>query len=208
MEEKKLTGVESLELISSMIEQTKRRMEAGSGNNFLVYGYTAAGLSAVIYVLVRFTGNPEWNAAWFLMFLPAIVALFNRKRRAPEVVTYIDRVVSQLWGIVGSLFGLTVVVMAVMSGILGAADFSLMLPLSLLYAGIGTSVTGIAVREPWLVYMPLAGFVFAIYMLMSYSPGSGTQPIWNLYFGLSFLLMMVVPGHVLNRKSKSLCCRN
>lgn len=37
MEEKKLTGAESLELISRMIETTKKRMEVGSGNKFLLY---------------------------------------------------------------------------------------------------------------------------------------------------------------------------
>lgn len=208
MEERKLTGEESLELISRMIQETKRHIVVGRGNKFLIYGYMAAGLSVVIYALVRFTGSPAWNFGWFLMFLPAIVSLFGYRGAAPEVVTYTDRVVGQIWRIVGALFGLTVIVMTGMSLLFGGVDFSLMLPLSILYAGIGTSVTGIVIKEPWLTLMPLAGFVLAIYMLMAYSLGNGPQVVWNLYFGLSFLIMMVIPGHVLNDKSKRECCAN
>ena len=74
MEEKKLTGAESLELISRMIETTKKRMEVGSGNKFLLYGYSAVALSVAVFLLVRFTGDPRWNFAWFLMFIPGTVS--------------------------------------------------------------------------------------------------------------------------------------
>ena len=63
MEEKKLTGAESLELISRMIETTKKRMEVGSGNKFLLYGYSAAVLSVAVFLSVRLTGDSRWNFA-------------------------------------------------------------------------------------------------------------------------------------------------
>jgi len=31
---------------------------------------------------------------------------------------------------------------------------------------------------------------------------------WYLYFGLSFVVMMVVPGHYINRKAKESCSKN
>ena len=45
---------ESLELIAQMIRVTKQSIGSGSGNKFLMYGYTAAILSIVIYALVYF----------------------------------------------------------------------------------------------------------------------------------------------------------
>lgn len=50
------------------------------------------------------------------------------------------------WCIVGSLFGLTVVAMLLIGMVIGSCNFGLMLPLCLLYAGIGTSITGLIVR--------------------------------------------------------------
>lgn len=157
MEEKKLTGAESLELISRMIETTKKRMEVGSGNKFLLYGYSAVALSVAVFLLVRFTGDPRWNFAWFLMFIPGMVDAAASRKRRPAVVTYMDGVLSGMWWIVGALFFLTVIVLCAMAFVYGVADFSLMLPLGLLYACFGTSVTGIVIKEPWLVCMPLVG---------------------------------------------------
>ena len=155
MEEKKLTGAESLELISRMIETTKKRMEVGSGNKFLLYGYSAVALSVAVFLLIRFTGDPRWNFAWFLMFIPGMVDAAASRKRRPAVVTYMDGVLSGMWRIVGALFFLTVIVLCAMAFVYGVADFSLMLPLGLLYACFGTSVTGIVIKEPWLVCMPL-----------------------------------------------------
>ena len=127
MEEKKLTGAESLELISRMIETTKKRMEVGSGNKFLLYGYSAVALSVAVFLLVRFTGDPRWNFAWFLMFIPGMVDAAASRKRRPAVVTYMDGVLSGMWWIVGALFFLTVIVLCAMAFVYGVADFSLML---------------------------------------------------------------------------------
>ena len=79
-------------------------------------------------------------------------------------------------------------------------------PVVLLYAGIGTSITGLIVRVPALVYSPLVAFVVAVYMLMILTNGGSVAPEWNLYFGFSFLLMMVIPGHLLNKKAAAYAC--
>lgn len=203
MEERKLNEKESLELIARMIQATKQNMKVGSGNEFLLNGYTAAVLSVVIYLLVYFTGNPMWQACWFLMFVPMFVSKIGNRNKINMVITYTDKVISNIWQVVGILFILTALVMAAMGVAFGRIDFGLMLPLALLYVAIGTSVTGVIIKENVLKYAPLLGFVFAIYMLMTYASGGYQQLIWNLYFGLSLVIMLVIPGHILNFKSKS-----
>ena len=184
-------------------------MEVGSGNKFLLYGYSAVALSVAVFLLIRFTGDPRWNFAWFLMFIPGMVDAAASRKRRPAVVTYMDGVLSGMWRIVGALFFLTVIVLCAMAFVYGVADFSLMLPLGLLYACFGTSVTGIVIKEPWLVCMPLVGFVAAVGMLVSYAlPVDDCRLYWGLWFGLSFLVMMVVPGHIINRKAKRACSGN
>ena len=143
------------------------------------------------------------------MFIPGIVDAAASRKRRPAVVTYMDGVLFGVWRIVGALFFLTVIVLCAMACVYGVADFSLMLPLGLLYICFGTSVTGIVIKEPWLVCMPLVGFVAAVGMLVSYGlPAGGFRLYWGLWFGLSCLVMMVVPGHIINRKAKKACSGN
>ena len=204
MEEKKFTEKESLELISHMIQATRKNLVKDQGNYFIIYGYTAAILSVIIYTLLRMIPTPWWWAGWFLMFLPVIILLLKGKRNSPTVVTYTDSMVNKVWQVVGTLFSLTVLVMLALSLLVGKCDFMLMLPLCLLYASIGTAITGLVIREKCLSYTPFAGFVFAIYMLMNYTINNSIDIRWNLYFGLSFVVMMIIPGHVLNNKSEKL----
>lgn len=204
MEEKKMTEKESLELVSRMIQATRQNLVKGRGNDFLIYGYTALILSVVIYGLFYVTGNTLWSIGWFLMFLPMIVTAFRKKENKPLVVTYTDSMVKRVWQVIGSLFSLTIFVMLVLMFIIGKCDFVLMLPLSLLYVVIGTAITGLVIKESCLVYGSFVGFVFAVYMLMSYTLNGSAEMIWSLYFGFSLVVMMVIPGHVLNNKIKGL----
>ncbi len=204
MEEKKFTEKESLELISQMIQATRKNLVKGQGNYFIIYGYTAAILSIIIYTLLYMTHTPWWWAGWFLMFLPVIILSFKEKRNTPTVITYTDSMVNKVWQVMGASFSLTMLVILALSFIVGKCDFILMLPLCLLYASIGTAITGLVIREKCLLYTPLVGFVLAIYMLMSYTINNSAAILWNLYFGLSFVVMMIIPGHILNNKSEKL----
>lgn len=205
MEAKRFTEKESLELISEMIRSTRKNMEVGSGNVFLCYGYSTVAISVVVYTLISLTQNPVWSALWFLMFVPsAIISRLNKKKQ-PPVVTYLDRMIDNTWQVVGSLFGLTVLAIMGIGTLLGECHFTLMLPLCLLYAGIGTAITGIVTKVKVLVYSPLVGFGFALYMLQVIASGAATDSLWHLYFGGAFLAMMVIPGHLLNKKSTNAC---
>ena len=89
-----------------------------------------------------------------------------------------------------------------------SVNFILMLPLSLLYCGLGVSINGIILREKWMIYSPVVAFVLVIYMLMSLINHGPVTVLWYLYFGLSFVVMMIIPGHILNNKAKKQCLKN
>lgn len=205
MEEKKLSEQESLELISQMIRSTRKNMEVGSGNQFLYWGYFTAALSVLLFLLVYYTGDARWSIGWFSMFLFWGIMLRMQRKETPSVITYTDRAILQVWKVIGSLFVLTVVIMSLLAFHCGGVNFSLMLPLSLLYSGIGVSITGIIIRSRVVMWSPLVGFCFAIYMLMAYTLHQAVTIDWYLYFGLSFVVMMVLPGHYLNRKARNVC---
>ena len=73
------------------------------------------------------------------------------------------------------------------------------MPLVLILTSIGTSTTGLIIREPLVTWLPLVGFCIAIWMLSLFF--AGNYSFWSLAgMGVAMLVMMVIPGHYLNRK--------
>lgn len=204
MEDRKLSEKESLDIIAQMINSSKRNMEVGSGNVLLYWGYFTVLLSVVISSLIVYTQNYIWSWGWMLMFAVGPVISYKQRGCEPAVVTYTDKTISKVWQVFGCMFGLTFVLIAVFCALYGqSVDFILMLPLSLLYCGLGVSINGIILREKWMIYSPVVAFVLVIYMLMSLINHGPVTVLWYLYFGLSFVVMMIIPGHILNNKAKN-----
>ncbi len=206
MEQNKFTEKESLELISQMISQSRNNMEVGSGNIMLYYGYPALILSLAVYLLRHLTHNVAWGALWFLMFLPFVLVYLAKRKSPPRAVTHVDKAIGNTWRIIGSLFLLSTIVIVAVSPFTGTCYFVLMLPLSLLYASIGISITGIMADFKLMAYAPLAGFATSNCMLAVLINNGALANWWNLLFGFSFLVMMIIPGHVLNRKIRQETC--
>lgn len=204
MENKKFTEQESLALIAEMIRQSKENMEVGRGNLFLLYGYFTPALSVALYLLTSCTGNPAWAWGWLLMFAVRPVCLFFERRNPPEVVSYTNRCIKNVWCIMGALFLISFLCLSAFAFWQPTA-MPIMLPLSLLYASIGVSITGIMLKERWITLLPLTGVCMALYMLNGLFSGLGPLLEWYLWFGVSFIVIMAVPGHILNRKSAKSC---
>lgn len=202
MEDKKLSEKESLELISQMIQSSKEGLEMGKGNLFLYWGYFTVALSMALYSLCYFTQNPQWSAGWMLMFVFWFATSYINRRSKPSVLTYTDKALSQVWRVIGYLFLVTFLAMGIFIYFYGKGSFVLMLPLSLMYAAIGTAITGIIIKETWITYPTLFAFMLGVYMLMDYTMEGVAQLIWYLYFGFAFAVMMILPGHILNTKAK------
>lgn len=69
MEDKQLNGKESLELISRMIQNSRKNLRIGSGNVFLLWGYLCAVTSLAIYMLLTAVYSPAWNWLWLVMLV-------------------------------------------------------------------------------------------------------------------------------------------
>lgn len=205
MKEKLFSEKDSLELISQMLKQTRQNLEVGSGNIFLYYGYAALVISLLVFVLVFFTENPVWAALWFIMFIASFLIQRKAEKNKPHAITYMDKAISNTWSVLSVLFLLTVLAIVALGWYMGRFEFVLMLPLSLLYAGIGSSITGVIINVRALIYTPLVAFIIGIYMLVELLAGGEPTAYWHLYFGMSFVLMMIIPGHLINRKSIQQC---
>lgn len=199
MEDKKINEKESLELISEMIQKTKSGTAARQDyNQFLFYGYTAASIAAITWFSIHLTGNGKFMFIWFAMFIPYLWSIFCNRHSQQHVLTYLESMLRNVWKVIGSMFGLTVIALTITGFVCGTIDLSLMMPLSVIYAGIGTSMTGLVIKEKWFIWSPLAGLLAAVYMLTT----GNCDNSWNLLFGLSFLLFMVIPAHIVRNKIK------
>ena len=90
MEDRKLSEKESLDIITQMINSSKRNMKVGSGNVLLYWGYFTVLLSVVISSLIVYTQNYIWSWGWMLMFAVGPVISYKQRGCEPAVVTYTD----------------------------------------------------------------------------------------------------------------------
>jgi len=202
MDNRKLSEKENLELISKMIRNTKEDLNTRDWNIFLIMGYSAFILSIVVYALVSITNIYQFSLLWLLMFVAAFITRIYKKKNKPTMISYTGKMIIQTWRIIGSLFGITFIVLFLSAFFMNYVDFGLMLPLSLIYASIGTAITGLVIKEKPLIFSPLVGFVVAIYMLVYLVQNQHIELIWNLYLGGAFFIMMVIPIRILNKKIK------
>ncbi|WP_436416744.1 hypothetical protein [Petrimonas sp.] len=191
MEERKLSEKESLELIAQMIRNTQQRMEKNSGVPFLIWGYTTVIVSLAVWYLLTSTGNYLWNWLWFT--IPVVgfsLMLLTLKKQDTHPKTYIDRVINYVWIVIGISALFPSVATSFMH------DFPILF-LVVLLISIGTAITGLIVKFLPLIISGFTGMCLSIVCLILKN-----TPESILVFAALFLIVQVIPGHILNWKSK------
>lgn len=205
MEERKLTEKESLEVITSMIARTKQRY-LGSGNILLMWGYVVAAVAILVWVLLATTREHVWNWLWFAIPVigwPLQAILIRREKREYGVITYSDRITVRLW----TIFGASEVVLSLMClgfAFLGGVNcWSAMLAYTLIAAPAATIAQGLIIKEKSMTGGAIFGLAVGMITVCCLVAGIPLGASWYLpLFILSFVAMMIVPGHVLNYKAK------
>lgn len=204
MEERKLTERESLEVITSMIARTKERYLLGDGNIMLMWGYVTVGVALLVWVLMAITRNPAVNWLWFLICIIGGIAtpiMVKKKQRKKGAKTYSDVLTSKLWGIVGWISTVTASICVIMM-LKGINAWSAFLPVVLTIVPMAEIAQGAALNEKSLVW----GGRFALMTgILTMCCMAGHVPIkanWFIpMFIAAFIAMMIIPGHILNRKA-------
>ena len=195
MEDKELNEKESLELITRMIQNSKKNLQmAGFGNQFLLWGYLCTVVPLAIFVMLT-----DWN--YLFLLIPGVgfpvLARQNLKRDRALVKTYTDNVLDKIWRV---LFGAGVATATFVSVYFG--NLAVMLPIVLICCAIGTAITGEILKNKWMSNAGLWSFCLGVCILAkpTASP-EGWYPQY-LIFAICFVCMFVIPGHRLNREAK------
>lgn len=192
MEDKVLTEKESLDLISQMIRNTRSRLEDNSGIPFLIWGYTTVIVAVVVWSLVTTSGNYLWHWLWFAIpvFGGTLWLLHNKKQlnNRSRVITFVDRAISHVWMVFG--------IASFMISIISFLTYIPILFVVLLTMGMATAITGLIIRFKPIIFSGFIGILFSPLCVIVRDTSS------ILIFAAIFVLMMVIPGHMLNYTAK------
>lgn len=196
MEEKKLNEKESLELITRMIQNTRRNLDSGSGNIFLVWGYVGALLTLVVLAGVYFTKNPGWMwGFWGIPVIGYLLTYLLMRKRQKAAKSYIDKVLMQVWMILG-LVCMMIVLMAT-----NTERFEVILPLCAVVMSLGSIITGCIIRYTMFLVFPVLGLVWGMKSLFD-ALTQGTSYVSLLWFVAIVVFAMIIPGHILNYRAR------
>ncbi len=207
MEDKKLTPQESMELIASMIQSTKRRVALPDLRISVMWAVLSIITAVAAWILISTTQTPRFNFIWFaipVIGIPASIVLANGKPEKSCTKTYIDKVSDGVWKCVGYIaIGLTIACF-IMQQCGYPMVWLAMLYYAFIIVGFGATVSGLLLRENSYV----VGGLFSIFSGFAIIICSLCQ-IPLLYYWivplyiLCFLLMFIVPAFIISRKIKS-----
>ncbi len=206
MEEKKITEVESIEIITSMISRTKDRLVKGCGDILLMWGYLTIAVAALIWVLLVATQNPAVNWLWFLVWLIGGIVtpiMAKRKRMEKGIMSYTDRLSSGMWSVVGWAAIASVFLSLGFLLIGGKDSWSMMLALAFIIVPMAEIMQGLIINEKSLIAGGGVGLLIGLFTLCCISAHIALVATWFMpLFIIAFAAMMIVPGHILNSKAK------
>ncbi len=204
MEEKVLSEKESFELIASMIRNTKKKLERGSGNLLMAWGYLIVAVALTVGCGLYFSENLNWLWGWFV--IPAIGwpmhwLLARKKNASAQVKTVVDRYIGNIWAVVGVFFGVMMLV-CLAFGLAGYYGWGAMYLLTLPCCGFATVATGVILREVSMAAGGLLGMLVGGLFIICYLCRIDIFIYDNFMFAACFVFMMIVPGHVINKKAR------
>lgn len=200
----------SLEIISQMIADTAQHIEDQSGKYFLVWGYTTVAVSLFEYFAQLYGCNMAlcvW-AWWLIPLIGGVATLWmvahQNKLFGVRPKSYLDRSIGAVWGVFGfsSLFAMVAAV------VYGCS----MLFLIVMLMGMGTVITGIICRHRALTtcgaVAMLLSLIFPIkHIVLRDMDADAVRSLGDvllysdiLIFAAIFLVMMVIPGHILQHR--------
>ncbi len=193
MEEKNLTQKESLELITKMIRETRSNLEHNGGRIYLLWGYLCLVVSVVIYFLLAKTGDYRVQWLWFaipLIGYPAMIYLI--KKREKRAVTFIGRVIGNIWITIGIAAGLLSLYMLV-----DYKAFPILFVIAMLIS-VGVAISGQVIKFTLLMVAGFLGILLSFLLLLV----PGLEQI--LVYAAFPVIMLIIPGHILNAAGRKI----
>ncbi len=190
MAHNELTEKESLELITSMIQQTKNNYKQEGSFYFLLWGWVIMLANFSHYYLAVHTSYPHPYVVWLITLPAAVVTIvFSvRSARKARVVSHLDRLYGRVW--MGVAVGIVIVLVFM-------KDVNYMHnAIIILLSGIGTYLSGSILKFKPLIY---GGIVLMVASMVAFNVSVADQ---YLVGGISIFAGYLIPGYLLRNKEK------
>ena len=208
MKEKNITAQESIAIITTMINNSRRRLHLGDGNILLMWGYLSVAVAALVTALLIITENPVCNWFWFLiMIIGGIITphIVRRQESVAGAKTHLDAIGTGIWTTIGYLSLAMVAVCLFFMLVLGKDCWEIMILFPLMFVGFGETIQGIVIREKSLIAGGAIGMTCGIITVACLTTDTPLDIRWFMpMFICAFIAMMIVPGHIINHKASSL----
>ena len=199
-----MTEKESLELITSMIQRTRERY-VGDGNIMLMWGYLTVIVTVLVWILLVTTHNQAWNWLWFLQGIIGGIAtpiMAKKSTKKVGVKSYSDIISSQIWTTVG-ISAAVAALFCFAFTFKGIDTWKTMFVFALVIVPMAEIAQGFVVKEKSLVFGGAIGLAIGIFTVCCIAGNVPFVANWFLpMFMIAFICMMIIPGHIINRKAK------
>jgi len=211
---KPMNPTESLELISTMISSSRRKMARNSYRPFLIWGYTTLVVTLIelgLHVLNPPTVSSSLRLfVWWSIPVIGVLLTYIFRERGTQTKSPLDVNIGAVWAII------SFAMIPMFTMFLISSAFYLVLPMILLLMGMGAMITGVMAR---LKVVSLGGFVSMVGAVLICALAlwfkktmEGTTTVEArgelvelfltgqlVIFALSFVGTMIVPGHYMKR---------
>lgn len=191
MQEEKLSGSQSIELIQSMINRARNQFSE-NGHLYLVWGWVVFICSILEFILIRFLDYPQhylvWLLTWLVLIYQFIYLYKNRKKE--KVKTYTGEIVSYVW----MVFAILLLLIIIISSSQKMNNTGLISPFILALYGMPTFLSGKILQFPPLVLGGIGCWILSLVSL--YMP----YEFQILFLGLSVIIAWIIPGYLLRKR--------
>ena len=192
MEDKKISEKESLELISLMIQKTQRKMEKGMGTPMLIWGGATILTTLIVWIVIHMTSNYHTHYLWFLIPVIGGIGTWLTQKPSKGVRTYIDKTIAYIWLVLGTT-GFIISTLAILN-LFGHLPI-LFIIVTLM--GMGAILTGLVAEFRPFIIGGILGTALGITLNIV-----RTFDAQMLIFVTAFIIMMIIPGFILNHRAK------
>ena len=190
IENKEMTAQQSLNIISEMMNNSRRIILQSSAKHFILWGILLIVTSFVIYELWHITGSPVWNVAWFAMpalGFPMVRILERKETDVPQ------NKINMNIGLIWLTYCIFVVLLSVIAMLWVPMNISLII---VVLVGFAECISGFLLKN-WAI--TISGFIIGIggAVMASMLPGAEQLLIFTVCG-----IMLVVTGLIIKSQYK------
>ena len=209
MEDKKITELESLDLITKMIRQSNDHMACGAGNQFILWGVILVAISLIVDLGIMLVPSGLWMWGYFgIPVLGFPLSYWLQKRAKPSseghVKTYINNSIDKVWSACGKVLLVFPLVVLLLHSTLSPRVWIAMFYIGMFIPAIGCYITGIFLDDKRIqLFSGFACGMSLIFLAYAVQQNFEFTLLKTYIFPLCSFCSLVMTGILINRRAKA-----